>query len=88
MVKFLNFCCHIAYLPKKFKAAVANLIIALLVGAFALAALDSIEATGYFEAFWKFKAAAWVIYFSIISFMIWRIRAKWHDGTFHIDENS
>jgi hypothetical protein len=86
MVKFLNFCCFIAHLPKKFKIAVARLFIVVLTGSFVLAAMASIEAAGQFEGFWKVKVAAWVICLLTVAFMFWRTHVKWHDGTFHADE--
>jgi hypothetical protein len=87
IINFLNFCCQIAALPRKFKAAVCTLIIAMAVGALALASLDTIQAVVQFEGFWKIKTAAWIIYFAVLGIMYWRIYVKWHGGTFHIDEH-
>lgn len=86
MIAFLNFCCEIAALPKKFKVAVAMVFIVLLGGAFVLAALDSIPEAWQFDGFWKIKAAAWIIYFSTLGSMCREIYVKWQAGEFHIDE--
>ena len=62
-------------------------VIMLLGVAFVIGVLDFIESTGRFEGFWKIRAAAEAVYFSIIAFMCYRIYVKWHDGSFHIDEH-
>jgi hypothetical protein len=82
LIKLLNFCCEIAALPRRFKAAVVMLFLVVLFGAFVLAALDLIQV----EGFWKIKMAALCIYFLIIGLMYRRIRVKWHKGEFHFDE--
>jgi len=86
MIKFLNFCCEIAALPKKFRVAVAKVFIVMLGGAFFLAALGSIPEASQFNGFWMVEAATWIIYFSTLGSMCRKIYVKWHAGEFHIDE--
>ena len=80
MVKFLNFCCFIAHLPKKLKVAVIWLFVVTLIGACVLATIASIEAA------WQIQAIAWVICLATIALMYRQIHVKWYDGTFLADE--